>query len=110
VEAVQQHREQQGRMTRSLNAYVGRSVADVALERGPPTNTIDMGPGKRGFEWQFATARPEMALPAPASGVAATLPPGQEMCSVSLVASSPTSSLSLSDWIIESSQWKGATC
>jgi hypothetical protein len=109
-QAVQQYQEQQGRMTRSLNAYVGRSVADVALERGPPTNTIDLGPKKRGFEWQFAAARPEMAMPAPASGVAATLPPGEEMCSVSLVASNATSSPSLSDWIVESAQWKGASC
>src|SRR6516165_906174 len=64
-EAIQQHREQKGRMERSLNAYVGKSVADVANERGPPTGTIDMGPDKRGFEWEITTETPEAAKPAP---------------------------------------------
>jgi hypothetical protein len=107
---MQQHKEQQGRMTRSLNAYVGRSVADVTLDRGPPTNAIDMGPDKRSFEWQITTERPERALPAPGSRVAATLPPGQETCLVSFVASTTKSSPTLSDWIIESTQWKGSNC
>jgi hypothetical protein len=45
--------EQSNKMAAKLNPYVGRSVADVALEHGPPTNTIDMGANKRGFQWQY---------------------------------------------------------
>jgi len=109
-QAVQQHQEQQSRMTRSLNAYVGKSVADVALDRGPPTSTIDMGPGKRGFEWEIATEAPEAAKPAPGSFIASTAPASQQICVVSFVAGTTKPSPSLSDWIIESTQWKGGSC
>jgi hypothetical protein len=109
-QAVQQHQEQQGRMARSLNAYVGRSVADVALDRGPPTNTIDMGPNRRAFEWEITTEAPEIAKPAPGSNIAVTVPASQQTCLVSFVASTVSSSPSLADWIIETSQWKGGSC
>ena len=109
-QAIVQHQEQEGRMARSLQAYVGRSVADVAQDRGPPTSTIDLGPNKRGFEWQITSETHEVAKPAPGSYVAATAPAGEQTCLVSFVASTKSSSPSLSDWIIESSQWKGASC
>jgi hypothetical protein len=109
-QAIVQRQEQEGRMARSLQAYVGRSVADVAQDRGPPTNTVDLGPNKRGFEWQITTETPEVAKPAPGSFVAATVPAGERTCLVSFVASTASSSPSLSDWIIESSQWKGESC
>jgi len=109
-QAIQQHQEQQSRMTRSLNAYVGKSVADVALDRGPPTSTIDMGAGKRGFEWEITTEALEVAKPAPGSFVASTVPAGQQTCLVSFVAWTNKPAPSLSDWIIESTQWKGGSC
>src|SRR6516164_837820 len=59
-QAIVQHQEQEGRMTRSLEAYVGRSVADVAQDRGPPTSTIDLGPNKLGFHGQITTETPEV--------------------------------------------------
>jgi hypothetical protein len=108
--AAEQYKERQSRMTETVNAYIGRSVADVALGRGPPTDTIDMGANKRGFQWQITTERPEMAMPAPGSNIAVTLPPSQETCLVSVVAATTVSSPSLSDWIIESSEWKGGNC
>jgi hypothetical protein len=85
-------------------------VADVALDRGLPTNTIEMGTNRRGFEWEITTERPERASPAPGSNIAATVPASQDTCLVSFVASTAKSSPSLSDWIIESSQWKGTNC
>jgi hypothetical protein len=103
-QAIQQHQE----MTRSLNAYVGKSVADVARDRGLPTHMVDLGANRRGFEWESATETPEVATPAPGSGTAATLPPSKQSCFVSFVASSDGSSPSLSDWTIESSQLKGS--
>jgi hypothetical protein len=109
-EAIQQHREQKGRMERSLNAYVGKSVADVANERGPPSGTTDMGPDKRGFEWEITTETPEAAKPAPGSRIAATVPASQQTCLVSFVARTTSPTPTLSDWIIESTQWKGGSC
>ena len=110
-QAADQHKERQSRMTATVNAYIGRSVADVALDRGPPTSTIDMGANKRGFAWETATETPARAMPAPGvSGIAVALPPGEETCLVSVIASTTNPSPSLSDWIIESSQWKGGTC
>jgi len=103
-QAIQQHQE----MTRSLNAYVGKSVADVARDRGLPTHTVDLGPNIRGFEWEIATETPEAAAPAPGSGIAVTVPPSKQACLVSFVASNAGTSPSLSDWIIESSQLKGS--
>ncbi|HEY2185094.1 MAG TPA: hypothetical protein VGH39_08870 [Xanthobacteraceae bacterium] len=97
-------------MTQSLNAYVGRSIADVALERGPPTNVIELGSSRRDFQWETTAESPERVTPSPGSRMASTVPPGQDTCRVSFVASSATSSPSLSDWIIESSQWNGVSC
>jgi hypothetical protein len=109
-EAIDHHKEQESRMAKSVNAYIGRSVADVAVDRGPPTNVVDVGSSKRDFQWEIMTERPERPMPAPGSGIAATVPPGQETCLVSFVASSANPSPSLSDWIIESGQWKGVNC
>jgi hypothetical protein len=109
-QAADEHQERQSRMTASVNAYIGKSVADVALDRGPPTSTIDLGANKRGFQWEITTERPERSVPAPGSPIAVTLPPSEETCLVSFVASTSNPSPSLSDWIIESSQWKGGSC
>jgi hypothetical protein len=109
-QAIQQHQEQQSRMTKSLNAYLGKSVADVALDRGSPTNTIEIGAGKRRFEWEITTETPEVAKPAPGSSIAATVPASQQTCLVSFVAWTTNPAPSLSDWIIESTQWKGGSC
>jgi hypothetical protein len=109
-QAIEHKKEQQGRMSRSVNAYIGRSIADVAADRGPPTSVLDVGPSKRDFQWEVTSERPERPMPAPGARMAATVPPGQETCVVSFVASSTTSSPSLSDWVIESGQWKGVDC
>src|SRR5262245_61911899 len=92
-QAIQQYQE----LTRSLNAYVGKSVADVARDRGLPTHTVDLGPNRRGFEWEIATETPEAATPAPGSGIAVTVPLSKQTCLVSFVASSAGFSPSLSD-------------
>jgi hypothetical protein len=109
-EAIDHHKEQESRMAQSITAYIGKSVADVALDRGPPTHVVNVGSSRRDFQWETTTEAPERPLPAPGARMASTVPPGQETCLVSFVASSPTSSSSLSDWIIESGQWKGVNC
>jgi hypothetical protein len=109
-QAVQEHKEQQARMTRSLNGYVGKSIADVTVERGPPTNTIELGANRRSFQWEMTTQTPERAAAAPGSQMAVILPKGEQTCLVTLVASTGAPSPTLSDWIIESTEWKGPSC
>src|ERR1700730_9968309 len=44
---------QKTRMESALTPYVGRSIADFMLDRGPATNAIDMGGNKRAFQWRI---------------------------------------------------------
>src|SRR5258708_7389779 len=81
--ATEQQR-QATKMERNLAAYVGRSVADVALDHGPPTETIDMGSDKRGFQWRKTAQTAGVAVPV--GGSLVTLPPEQQTCTVSFVA------------------------
>ena len=37
------------RRDEKLTPYIGRTIADYVLDHGPPTNTVDLGPGKKGF-------------------------------------------------------------
>jgi hypothetical protein len=79
--AVQQRSE---RMHTSLTPYIGRTVADYALDHGPPTNTVDLGPSKKGFQWLTTKS-----------------------CTVSIVAHATKPNPELSDWVIEHWRWQG---
>jgi hypothetical protein len=109
-QAVQEHKEQQARMTRSLDGYVGKSIADVNAERGPPTSTLELAANRRSFQWEMTTETSERAAAAPGSQMAVILPKGEQTCLVTIVASTAAPSPALSDWIVESTQWKGANC
>jgi hypothetical protein len=109
-QAVQEHKEQQARMTRSLDGYVGKSIADVTAERGPPTSTIELAANRRSFQWKMTTQTPERAAGAPGSQMAVILPKDEQTCLVTVVASTAAPSPALSDWIVESTQWKGPNC
>lgn len=98
--------DQNQKMQSALDRYVGRSIADFALDRGPPTNTIDMGANKRGFQWQI-TGQSAGAV-VPVSGMLVAVPPRLQTCIVSFAASTTKPSPALSDWIIESWRWNGA--
>jgi hypothetical protein len=88
-----------------LAPYIGKSIADYALDRGPPTNTIDMGSNKRGFQWVITGQSPGAIVPL--SGALVAVPSHQLTCTISFVASTNKSSPALSDWIIESYRWNG---
>jgi hypothetical protein len=92
-------------METSLTPYVGKSIADFTLDRGPPSNTIDMGGNKRGFQWVVTKQSPAGIVPL--SGTLIAVPSHQLTCTVSLVASTIKPSPALSDWIIESWRWNG---
>jgi hypothetical protein len=97
--------QQQRKMDSSLAPYVSRSIADFALDHGPPTSTIDMGASRRGFQW-VVTGQTAGAF-VPVSGMLVTVPPEQRKCTVSLIASTNKPSPSLANWIIESWRWNG---
>ena len=79
--ATQQRHE---RMHTALTPYIGRTIADYVLDHGPPTNTVDLGPSKKGFQWLTT-----------------------QSCTVSIVAHATKPDPSLADWVIEHWRWQG---
>src|SRR5271156_6053278 len=77
---------QKTKMEGALNPWVGRSVADYVVERGPATTSIDLGGNKHVFQWQMTRLTPAAVVPLGGSLIA--VPSQQESCMVSLVASS----------------------
>ena len=71
-------------MHTALTPYIGRTIADYVLDHGPPANTVDLGPSKKGFQW-LTTQR----------------------CTVSIVAHATKPDPSLADWVIEHWRWQG---
>ena len=79
--AVQQRHE---RMHTALTPYIGRTIADYVLDHGPPTNIVDLGSGKKGFQWLTTKTR-----------------------TVSIVAHATKPDPALSDGVIEHWRWQG---
>ena len=48
----------------TLNAWIGRSIADFMDQRGQPTNTMDMGQGRARFQWVTGDVKPSSMSPA----------------------------------------------
>ena len=90
----------------TLNAWIGRSIADFVDQRGQPTNTVDMGQGRARFQWVTGEVKPS-AMSA-AGGNVVVIPPSSSSCLISLVATSATSNPNLSDWTIESWSLNGS--
>lgn len=34
-----------------MRSYIGKDIREVVLEYGPPANAMDMGDGRRAFQW-----------------------------------------------------------
>lgn len=45
-----------GCATTTMENYMGRTVQEVAVTYGPPTNVFDMPDGRRAFQWQIDTS------------------------------------------------------
>lgn len=43
-----------GCATQIMNGFIGQTVQDVALRYGPPFNVMDMGDGRRAFQWKIS--------------------------------------------------------
>jgi len=39
-----------------MESYVGKSVKEPILDYGPPTNVIDLGEGRRAFQWSISSS------------------------------------------------------
>jgi len=87
-------------MKAALGAWVGRSIGEYADQRGLPTNTIDLGPGRAAFQW--VSGEVKASAMSPTGGNTITVPPSASSCLTSLVATTTKPNPSLADWTIES--------
>ena len=101
-----QLQQQQSKMTADLSQFVGRSIADFVIVKGPPTSTIDINPTKRLFRWVFTGQSIGGAVPV--GGAVVAIPSRQLQCTVSFVANTSKSQPSLQDWTVESYSWDGS--
>lgn len=94
-------------MEARLAPYVGRSIADVVIDHGPPTTSINMGGNKRAFQWQNNGQTAGAVVPI--SGALIAVPSQQRIiCLISFIATTRKPSPAMSDWIVESYRWNGA--
>jgi hypothetical protein len=97
---------QQAKMDAALRPYVGKTIADFALDRGSNYSVIDIGQGKRGFQWVWTRQTPSVSLPV--AGTVVTSPSQTQSCTVTMIASTTKTTPALGDWVIESWRWNGA--
>lgn len=100
--------EQQNiKMGELLSPYVGRSIADYVVEKGPPATATQLSADKKLFEWIWSRQTTGAAV-ALSNGMVLSRPAGTESCKVSIVAKATVPNPTLSQWIIEGSRWEGA--
>jgi hypothetical protein len=97
---------QQQRMESSLNAYMGRSVAEFVADHGDPTSMVKLTDKESAFRWVITGRGVGAVIPMGTSLIVA--PPTQRVCTVSLRATTQSPSPELKDWIIQSWNWQGA--
>jgi hypothetical protein len=101
-----QQAQQQSKMSADLNQYIGGSIADFVIAKGPPASTTDISPTKRLFRWVFTGQSIGGVVPVGSAIVA--IPSRQLQCTVSFVANTSKSKPSLQDWTVESYSWDGS--
>jgi hypothetical protein len=97
---------QQSRMETSLNAYVGRSVAEFVADHGDPETSVKLSDHENAFRWVITGRGVGAVIPMGGSFIVA--PPTQRVCTVTLKAATKSPSPELKDWIIQSWNWQGA--
>jgi hypothetical protein len=98
----------QSKMTNALELWIGRTVADYAFERGAPSSTLDMGPGKRAFQWVITGQSASITMPV--GNMMVTQPPQTMTCTVAFMANGPPGAAAdaLASWRITSYRWSGS--
>ncbi len=93
-------------MSADLNQFIGRSIADYVIVKGPPSSATDLSPTKRLFRWVFTGQ--SVGGVVPVGGAIVAVPSRQLQCTVSFVANASKPNPSLQDWAVESYSWDGA--
>jgi hypothetical protein len=104
--AAMEQQQQQAKMKSFLDPYLGRSIADHVVAKGPPASVTDLGPNRRLYRWVWT--RQTVGALVPVGGAIMSIPSQQQQCIVSFTASATKQSPSLQDWIIENYSWEGA--
>ncbi|SRR6266436_6262828 len=93
----------EARVHKKLDAYLGGSVAQLALMLGPPTTQFSAGSGKMAFEWENYTEShvPGIAVPVGNALIYSAPHSQQGQCRISVVAHTSVPNPTLGDWIIE---------
>ncbi len=60
-----------GCVSTHMQQYIGRDIREVIVDSGPPVNTLDMGGGRRAF--QFYWGGGDIIVPASGSGTATVI-------------------------------------
>lgn len=97
--------QQQEKMQASLSRWANHSIAEYALNYGPPTANFEMGAGRRAFQWQITGQTAGAAIPI--NGMLIYRAPQQTSCMVSFVASTTSKAPTLADWMIGEWSWQG---
>ena len=106
--AGMQQQQQQEKMKAALDPYIGRTIAEYVIARGPPQQQIALGPKQRLFEWIMTEGTPGVAMVMPGSNMVVSRPPGTRSCNVAFVANAPGENAALNQWVIKSYRWNGA--
>jgi hypothetical protein len=89
------------------DSYLGRSVADYVADHGSPDSQIPLTENRSLFRWDLASYAMGPAIGSGLTARAAPSSPVQSICSVTLVATSQSTSRDLKDWTIQGSQRQG---
>jgi hypothetical protein len=99
---------QQDKMKAALDPYVGRTIADYVVARGPPQQQTSLGAGQRLYEWILLAPTPGVAMVLPGSNMIVSRPAGTTSCTVAMVANAQSESAPLNQWVITGYRWNGA--
>ena len=96
---------QSTRMESALSRYVGKSIADIAIARGPAQSDFEIAKGTKVFQWVSYGQAPGMS--AVMNNMMITRPGAQLVCRVSFTAKTDKPQPTLADWQIVSWRWEG---
>lgn len=96
----------------TLDSLVGQPLARFVLSAGPPTGEIDLGHGRRAFQWERRGTRQTAGYIGGFRFATFYTNPQVHVteCRLSIVAITTKSKPTLSDWIIEGWQAGGDGC
>ena len=98
--------QQESRMTKALDRWIGQSVASFVAERGDPTSSVKLAERENAFRWVLTGQGAGGVVPIGDSMI--IVPPRRLICTVTLTATTGAKNPELKDWIITKYSWQGA--